>query len=659
MQGILFERVINQKENMSIKHIKCEICQMIPLGPEICSECKSIFCKFCINAHKESKCPQCGKNYASDTPMKNILSMLGELIIYCANKENGCKEEISYKDYLNHQNVCVYRKVKCEGCKISIIFQEYEQHEKNCPALNYNCPECGYSCKGMENRNHSCFKYYEYIFSSKMKIAMANGLASIKAENDAKYSELKDYFDFLKEEVERISNELKTLKRNTIFKGDHTSRSSNIDQVDSGNIEKDLDMFNRCLENVNMEELNKSAIELGVASYTKTESDNLLITEQQERELTLNEALNIEEQIKYDKKFKTEVYFHQEVSSGNSSQDTRGSLVKSQPSYEHIEKFLSLEKEEEKDVGINEEIKTINYLDNLDESDTVSSSLNKYVLITGHSSGTILLWEVTADKSFKTYKEHSNSIWCVKVFPQLKGMFASASIDQLIKIWDIKSPTSIKTIKSDCPVYCIEPISEFNKFYLASGGSNKNLIIWDIKNKHKVLSREVERRHDIEKLLFLSKIKQNGKNNLILCVNFNTVRLFNLNTLNKEQEFKGHENCINGIVYLKDDKFVTSSSDGSIKIWSIYKESSLKTLSLHSGKIGGLLNFPKCEGVFISGSNDKVINFISVDENCETAVLKKSVVKNEVDGMVLIYESDIQSIVYFNRIKGRKLYYLK
>jgi hypothetical protein len=39
--------------------------------------------------------------------------------------------------------------------------------------------------------------------------------------------------------------------------------------------------------------------------------------------------------------------------------------------------------------------------------------------------------------------------------------------------------------------------------------------------------------------------------------------------------------------------------------------------------------------------------------------LKKSVVKNEVDGMVLIYESDIQSIVYFNRIKGRKLYYLK
>ena len=78
MQGILFERVVNQKENMSIKHIKCELCLNIPLDPEICGECISFFCKFCINNHSQSTCPQCGKNYVANPPMRSILNILGD-----------------------------------------------------------------------------------------------------------------------------------------------------------------------------------------------------------------------------------------------------------------------------------------------------------------------------------------------------------------------------------------------------------------------------------------------------------------------------------------------------------------------------------------------------------------------------------------------------
>ncbi len=549
-----------------------------------------------------------------------------------------------------HQSLCKFRNVKCEGCKVPLIFQEVESHIKTCSGLNYTCHDCGYSCKGHENKKHSCFKYFEYIFSEKMKIAVANGLSSIKAENDSKYNELKSYFDFLKGEVARIDEDLKSLRMNNYLKD---LNKSNIDQNDY--LEKDLEMFNRCLDNVNLEELNKSALELGVATYEKNVNTNLT------KDINLDSPKkDLEEKQKNERKFTSDIYFHQELKEEqqiqNSQLKARGTLVKGDVNSENLKIILSLEKEEEYNTGTSEAIKCLTFLDNLDQYENADQQI---ILITGHNLGSIIIWDLSLCKIIKSYKEHSNSVWCLKSMPQLKGMFASASIDQIIKIWDIKSDISIKTIKSDCPVYCIEPISGFKKFYLASGGSNKNLVIWDIKNKQKLMSREVERRHDIDKLLFLSKINQNGKTNLILCVNFKTVRLYNLTTLSKEQEFKGHDDSINGIAYLKDDKFVTSSSDGTIKLWSIHKEGSIKTISLHSGNIGGLINFPLCEGIFLSASNDKILNIIYTNESNEHSVLKKNVLNKEVDGMVLIDHPKLFALAFFNKSTSSKFFLLK
>jgi WD40 repeat protein len=757
MKGITFERIVNQSENQSIRHINCELCSLIPIDPEVCSECREIFCKCCIDGY--TLCPLCKKSYKGCPPMKNIIKMLQDVIITCKFNSNDCEEKLFYKDLISHENQCLFRECRCEGCGAILIYSKYDDHIKSCEALTFTCNDCGYTCKKSDSgTRHSCFKYFEFIFTEKMKIAMAHQLTQVKIENEEKINELRNYFDFLKSEINRIDDELRSMRlkihtekkiqeknnliSRTTFYGDRDLTSGNqetylttdlgITVTNSERLQKEIKELNRSLNNINLEELNKSAVELGVAdlkdyqedffeiknnndeiyfnNFSKSDPTNIKLEKLDNQQFEKNSKtennspdmrdindfiLTPENKVSNNKpnhkifinenddKFTTNkntdrknsmntsgVYFHQEypdnendnLSITTPSAKQRGTLVISpttqlsiKKTYSILDTFSKFSKPEEVPLPSDEPIKCIGVLD------TLLLESNESFILTGHNFGSIVVWECSTMKVFRTYKEHSKAVWEVKQLPHFKGIFASASVDTYIKLFDVKSPTPIKVIKCDCPVYCIEPLPEFNKSFIASGGSNKNLILWDFKNKQKIMSREIERRYDLEKLLFLNKIKIDGKSNLILCVNFNIIRLINLNNLNKEREFVGHSNWINTLVYINDNKFASASSDGTLKLWSIAQDSCLYNLSIQNqlANLGGLITLPNSDKYLLLATNDKKVNFIECNEKNELIVTKNIHVDFEIDQIVYgsIKESGI--LATFNKLNANKVNILR
>ena len=103
----------NVIEKDSIEDLICPICFYILKNPISCSSNKNAhsFCKECIDQYlkENNKCPTCKLNF--EYKINNELNdSLNKLIFECLFKEEGCKDILSYSEYLNHKNNCKYDK---------------------------------------------------------------------------------------------------------------------------------------------------------------------------------------------------------------------------------------------------------------------------------------------------------------------------------------------------------------------------------------------------------------------------------------------------------------------------------------------------------------------------------------------------------------------
>ena len=157
---ILFYNRDNVIEKDNIEDLICPICFNILKDPISCSSNKNAhsFCKECIDLYlkENNKCPTCKLNF--EYKINNELNdSLNKLSFECLFKKEGCKDILSYSEYLNHINNCKYdnnieyvcnikkynyNKKEFEKCgyignKINI-----EQHFKKCGLSEYKCLFC-------------------------------------------------------------------------------------------------------------------------------------------------------------------------------------------------------------------------------------------------------------------------------------------------------------------------------------------------------------------------------------------------------------------------------------------------------------------------------------------------------------------------------------
>ena len=127
------DNLIN-KENT--EDLICPICFYILKDPKSCSDKKNShsFCKTCIDAYlqQKNKCPTC-KIIFEYKSNNYIINLLNKQQFKCIFENDGCKDILSYSEYLNHINNCKYN-------------DKYECFIRKYNYKNKEFKECGYIC---------------------------------------------------------------------------------------------------------------------------------------------------------------------------------------------------------------------------------------------------------------------------------------------------------------------------------------------------------------------------------------------------------------------------------------------------------------------------------------------------------------------------------
>ncbi|XP_072545908.1 TNF receptor-associated factor 3 [Salminus brasiliensis] len=174
----------------------CESCQFVLCNPRQ-TECGHRFCETCINdllSKPNPVCPADREPLFEDKIFRDVCCKreIMTLKVYCRSAKNGCKEQMSLQQVMDHLNVCEYfevpcplgkckekimrkdmaehlsrkckhRETTCEFCKHKMTLTELQKHKETvCPAYPVTCPNhCSFSSilrSELSSHQHDCPK---------------------------------------------------------------------------------------------------------------------------------------------------------------------------------------------------------------------------------------------------------------------------------------------------------------------------------------------------------------------------------------------------------------------------------------------------------------------------------------------------------------------
>ena len=131
----------------------CPICTLVQREAHQVICCGKIYCKSCLDELKLKSvnfdCPNCRSSLRGESkyfPDRNTISKIRHFVIYCNNKDKGCKWEGLLKDFEEgHLPKCLYQIIGCSNnCGVANLQrQELDRHlEEECPRRQFVCPLC-------------------------------------------------------------------------------------------------------------------------------------------------------------------------------------------------------------------------------------------------------------------------------------------------------------------------------------------------------------------------------------------------------------------------------------------------------------------------------------------------------------------------------------
>lgn len=180
--------------------------------------------------------------------------------------------------------------------------------------------------------------------------------------------------------------------------------------------------------------------------------------------------------------------------------------------------------------------------------------------LTGHGSGEIVLWDWQRAEKLGSFKRNEAEIWSV-VFAGRADRFAASSHDWKVTLWDTATPGGpVQVIDAHASAAQAVAYATTDKGpRLASGGADK------------------------------------------------TVKLWNLDTLDRIRTYRGHQDFITALAFRPDGKAIASASlDGSIRLWSTSSGRSQRRLYGHRGRVGSLSFSPDGANLASSGADGQL-----------------------------------------------------
>ncbi|XP_063039796.1 TNF receptor-associated factor 3 isoform X2 [Engraulis encrasicolus] len=180
----------------------CEECRLVLCQPRQ-TECGHRFCDTCINSllsKPNPVCPADKEPLFEDKIFRDVCCHreIMALKVYCRSQKNGCQEQMSLQQVMDHLNICPYyevpcplgkckermmrkdipdhlrlkckyRESTCEFCKHKMALTELQlpNHQHDCPMAQVCCPFSRFGCtfKGLnqEMREHESTSASEHL----------------------------------------------------------------------------------------------------------------------------------------------------------------------------------------------------------------------------------------------------------------------------------------------------------------------------------------------------------------------------------------------------------------------------------------------------------------------------------------------------------------
>ena len=116
------------------EELTCSICMKVLCQPHLVNCCEQQFCKECLDkwCWNNRTCPHCRSTDFSSIFMKQTCRKVGELKVYCSNKEHGCKAEIKICEFQSHaKRGCLYVEAYCPyRCKAKVFRGDLARHKE-------------------------------------------------------------------------------------------------------------------------------------------------------------------------------------------------------------------------------------------------------------------------------------------------------------------------------------------------------------------------------------------------------------------------------------------------------------------------------------------------------------------------------------------------
>ena len=129
---------VNQPNDIVI----CKICYLVSREPCLSICCGHTFCKSCVDYIKKGACPICRSENFEAILNKQAAREINNYLLYCTNKEKGCKWQGklgSISNHLGNSDGCQFEEIKCSNECGKIIERRYltSHVETECPKSRY------------------------------------------------------------------------------------------------------------------------------------------------------------------------------------------------------------------------------------------------------------------------------------------------------------------------------------------------------------------------------------------------------------------------------------------------------------------------------------------------------------------------------------------
>lgn len=222
--------------------------------------------------------------------------------------------------------------------------------------------------------------------------------------------------------------------------------------------------------------------------------------------------------------------------------------------------------------------------------------------LTGHATGDIVLWDWQRAEKIAAFKRNDAQIWSVS-FAGRAGRIVAASHDWKITLWDTATPSGpVQVIDAhDSAAQAVAYVTTEKGPRLASGGADKTVKLWNLDTLDRIRTYRGHRD-------FITALNFSPNGKLLASASLDgNIRVWSTTSGRLLRRLYGHRGRVGSLSFAPDGKTLASSgADGQLRIWDVERSRTLRTITGHAGAVNAVSFAPDGERLASAGEDGVV-----------------------------------------------------